>query len=547
MRKFRFLSVLSVLCGMLAAGEPAFAQFVVQEFFVPLPEDQIRSSFLKLYTGTGPTFDSVISVVAGGAGTKVVYDHWEDGYEIDLNSPLQSSTRVWGDGIDANGIAPGFVNDPTNLPAGTVFSLRNNVTLPRSASTILYDGRDRIGGTKALVVSRSAWALTPGSVLADAVEVSSVLDFGTEFVAPVGENVSAASMYEIVDLFVMAAENGTSVSIDKDANGSFETVFTLNRGESYRVNGGVLKGARVSASKPVQVHLITGDIGANYESRWFTLYPYDQWGSVYYTPVGTAADGDAAYVFIYNPGTSALPIRVTTQIGTTNFTVPTNGTYQYQVPQNSGAKLQSTNGLPYFAVETVGANPTANNVHDWGFTLVPEGNLTTIGQVGWGPGSSDLSQNGSPVWVTAVGATTIYVDFDGDRAGPLTDSNGDGYDTNLTMAALQSRTIYDPDKDQTAMRVYTLDGTLITAAWGQDPAVAGAGNPFLDVGTTVLPFPQAVIKKSSTLFTDNPPSGLSTNDVLEYTITIDNNSVVVLGNAWVGFPRASVVTVRLLI
>ena len=132
--------------------------------------------------------------------------------------------------------------------------------------------------------------------------------------------------------------------------------------------------------------------------------------------------------------------------------------------------------------------------------------------------------------MTAANNTTVYVDYNGDRAGPLTDPRGDKYDVATNLVALQSVRLYDPDKDQTAMRIYTLDGTLITGAWGQDPAVAGAGNPFLDMGTTVLPFPQAVIRKTSTIYTDNPPSGLSTNDVLEYTINIDNNSVVVLGN-----------------
>ncbi|HMP77294.1 MAG TPA: SdrD B-like domain-containing protein, partial [Kiritimatiellia bacterium] len=521
---FWFAFILIVTAGL------GRAQNIVQEFFIPLPEEQVRGSLLKLFTSTGTTFDSVISVVISSDGTKFVYDHWEDGYEVDLDNPVQSTTQVWGDGNNANGIPPGFVNDPAGLPVGTVLPLRNLVTLPRNPSQIRYDGRDRIGATKAVVVSRAAWATSPGSVLAGAVEVSSVLDYGTEFFAPVGENVSASQMFEVVDLFVMAAENGTTVNIDKDANGSFETVANLNRGESYRVNGGVLRGARVVANKPIQAHLITGDIGANYESRWYTLYPFEQWTDTYYTPVGSAANGHETYIFAYNPGTSALPVQVTTQIGTTNLSVAANGSVQYLMPVNSGAKFQSTNGAPFFAIATVGARPSANNVHDWGFSLVPEGNLTPIAQVGWGPGSSDLSQNGSPVWVTAVGATTLYVDYNGDKLGPFTDSNGDGYDISYPMALLQSRTIYDPDKDQTGMRIYTLDGTLITAAWGQDPAVAGAGNPFLDLGTTVLPFPEAVIRKTSTLIVDNPPAGISTNDILEYAITIDNNSLVVLGN-----------------
>ena len=376
-------------CGLLiwlATVSVGHAQAIVQEFYVPLPEEQVRSTFLKLYTGTGATFDSVISVVLNSAGTKVVYDQWEDGYEVDLNNPSQPSTKVWGDGNDASGIAPGYVHDPTNLPAGTVFSLRNNVTLPRSPSSILYDGRDRIGSSKAIVVSRALWALSPGSVLASAVAVPASLNYGMEYRSPVGENVSASFMFEVVDLYVMAAENGSIVNIDKDANGVFETTTTLNRGESYRVNGGVLKGARVTSSKPVEVHLMTGDIGANYEQRSFTLMPMDQWSLRYYTPVGTAADGDQAYAFVYNGNTNAISVNVTTLVGSTNLSIAAGGVIQYQVPQNSGARFQSTQD--FFVVETVGANPSANNVHDWGFSLVPEDNLTTILLLGGVPAAA---------------------------------------------------------------------------------------------------------------------------------------------------------------
>lgn len=526
---------LLLLFLLLGLAVPAAGQWVVQEFFVPLPEQQVRSTLLRLYTGTGSTLDSVVSLVVNADGTRVVYDHWEDGYEIDMNNPAQTTTEVWGDGNNGNGIAPGFANDPSSLPAGTVLSLRNLVTLPRNPSTIRYDGRDRIGATKAIVVSRAAWATTPGSVLAGAVEVSATLDYGTEFVAPVGEDVSAASMFEVVALYVQAAEDGTAVEIDADANGVAEIATVLNRGQVYHLNGGVLAGARVTSDKPVQAHLVTGDIGANYESRWYTLYPVDQWTGTYYTPVGTAADNDPAYVFAFNPATTGITVNVTTLAGSAVFNVPAGGTYQYQVPKNSGARFASDGDVPFFAIAVVGANPSANNVHDWGFSLVPEGNLTTIGICGWGPGSSDLSRNGSPVWVTAVADTLLYVDYDGDKAGPQVDPQGDACDAILSLQALESRTIYDPDGDQTAMRVYTADGTLITAAWGQDPAVAGAGNPFLDLGTTVLPFPVPVLRKRAYLAPggDVNPPGLSLGDTLEYEIEIDNRSLIVLGNVLV--------------
>ena len=75
----------------------------------------------------------------------------------------------------------------------------------------------------------------------------------------------------------------------------------------------------------------------------------------------------------------------------------------------------------------------------------------------------------------AVGMQPLFEMIAERVAPPVVDPNGVACDAAYAMAALESRTLYDPDKDQTAMRVYTLDGTLIAAAWGQDPAVAGAG------------------------------------------------------------------------
>jgi len=100
--------------------------------------------------------------------------------------------------------------------------------------------------------------------------------------------------------------------------------------------------------------------------------------------------------------------------------------------------------------------------------------------VGWAPGSNTVppANNGSPVWVSAAAATTIYVDYDGNPAtGSLTDPNGNKYDVSYNVTALQSIRIYDPDKDQTGMRVYTVDGTGLAAYWGEDTSVAAPATP----------------------------------------------------------------------
>jgi uncharacterized repeat protein (TIGR01451 family) len=526
----RFLALLPALL-IVTLATTSYSQVVVQEYYVALPEAQIRQNFLTLASNTGTTFDSVISVTVGNSGTRIIYDHWEDGYEIDLNNPTQASTRIWGDGDNANGTPPDLANDPSGLTAGAVLALRNLVTLPRNASTILYDGRDRIGATNAIVVSRSAWATTPGSVLADATEMYPTVDWGTSFISPIGEDVIypaplTSSMFEKVSLFVQAVETGTRVQIDANADSVTDTTVILNKGEVHFTASGILKGATVTTNKPVQIHLMTGDVGANYESRWFSVPPTRQWGIRYNVAVGTASNGHEAFAFLYNPNAAPLTVKATTRTGSTSFSIPARNTYQYLMPQNSGVDFDSILDEPFFGIVTVGAKPSSNNVYDWGFSLVPQNNLTTALVVGWGPGSSDLSQNGSPVWITAVADTRLYVDYNGDRNGTLTDPTGQKCDALYDIAALESLRLYDPDKDQTAMRIYTLDGTLITGAWGQDPAVAGAGNPFLDVGTTVPAFPAPVMTKTSRLFTDNATPGLSVGDVVEYTVRLDNKSLV---------------------
>ncbi len=209
---------------LIAGAQGARADAIVQEFFVPMPEVQIRQGFLKLAPSVGATLDSVISIVTPVPGTKIVYDHWEDGYEIDLNNPAQITTEIWGDGNDANGKPPGYAQDPLGFAAGNVIALRNLVPLPRTG-TILYDGRDRVGATQAIVMSRSAWATSPGPVLADATEVPSTVDYGTAFTMPVGQDVTfpsptTSSMFEYVAAFILAAEDGTNIQVDKNGNGS---------------------------------------------------------------------------------------------------------------------------------------------------------------------------------------------------------------------------------------------------------------------------------------------------------------------------------------
>ncbi|MEZ5327486.1 MAG: hypothetical protein R3F19_20745 [Verrucomicrobiales bacterium] len=225
-----------------------FADTIVQTFFVPLPEAQVQSALKNIYSSTGSTMNGVVSIVATQDNTVIYYDQWENGYENDLNNPLsiynastnKSGTQIWGDADPSNGYPP-ELNGSTNtaqvdvITAKDVIALENNVSLPRNPSTPLYDGRDQFGSTRALAVSRAEWATSPGTVLAGAIEVYSVREYGTSFTSPVGEDLKTVSdqMFEYVGMMIMASENGTSVTLPGGGT------ISLNKGESYHIDDGV--------------------------------------------------------------------------------------------------------------------------------------------------------------------------------------------------------------------------------------------------------------------------------------------------------------------
>ncbi|MCX6922025.1 MAG: hypothetical protein NT154_02220, partial [Verrucomicrobia bacterium] len=416
------------ICGLIAAVLPTRGASLVQEFYLPMPEAQARQSFASIASGVGTNLDSNTSIVITGDGTLIYYDQWEDGYETDLAHPSQSTTQVWGDGNDANGIPPGFTHDPVSFTNGTVLTLRNNVSVPRNPATRLYDGRDRVAANKAVVITRAMWPTTPGSVFGGSVAVQSTMDFGTNFVCPVGQDMTN-KLFTYVGMTIMAAQDGTAVTINTNVSGGTPFSVTLNQGESYLVNGGFRKGGTVTATKPIEAHLIIGHVGASYAADWFTLYSSAQWSSSYMTPVGSAS-GNPTYAYVYNPNSTNLTVSYNTMVSSGTFTVSNGACYQFQMPVNSSARFAATNGANLIVLSTVGANPSSDTAYNWGFTPLSDTELTTVAVVGWGAGSSDGTVNGSPVWVTAAKATTLYVDYHGDRNGPETDPYGAKYDTN---------------------------------------------------------------------------------------------------------------------
>jgi uncharacterized repeat protein (TIGR01451 family) len=515
----------------------------VQTYYLPLPETHTYQLFETINSATTTNIRNVISIAPNATNTLIVFDHFEDGYEANMALPTQATTRIWGDNNPTNGIPPGFATDL--ISAGKIITLQSVVTVPHNPATIIYDGQDRFTSTKAVAVTFSAWPISPGAVLAEAVEVYDTTSWGTNFIAPVGTNVAASSsFFQYTAFSIMAGDDSTVVRVDRNADGIFELSNTLSRGSAWLVETGIVAGAQVRSSKLVQTILLTGDINSTYETRWFMLTPVEDWCFCGVVPVTTTSAGDPVNVFLYNQYTHSITVDVTLVSSTTSFVVGPRSTYRYAMPAGSGAQMLIRGQNPaaptkfYSAVGIVDASDTGNADFDWGFTVPTLRGLTSQALVGWGPGADTNSpawtgtQNGSPVWVVALSNTTIYADFDANPStGPLVDPNGNRYNFRTNVSAFQSVRIFDTtDRDQTGMRIYTLNKTPISVAWGEDPSNATADNPYLDMGTTVPALSTFSGGKSYSLVGGDGDSLAEPGETLEYSLTLANEGLLPVEN-----------------
>jgi hypothetical protein len=512
------------LLGLAAIGNLALAgDPPVQVYYFPLPEDEAYTSINTIYPGNAACninvnaaylpaepMNGYNSVSIAADNTVIYFDHWEDGYEPDIANPIQASTETWGDGLFANGAPPGVTTDAADvLNAGTLIILEETTIDVDTLDTVIdYDGRDKIGSTEFVSATRALWASGSSTLLAGAFEMYDTTRWGTLYTVPVGEDLVSNQVFEYVGLTLMASEDATRVTIDSDADGNPDQTVVINEGDTFFVNGGLLVGASVSASAPIQVNYLTGDVCATYEARFYTPFPDDQWADTYHTPVDSNTDSSgnfaATHVWLFNPDAGDIDVTVENQFGTSIQTVPDNGTVGVQVASGSGTKFSTADNSLFYALSTIDSGTFSSSSSDWGFSLVPETQMYQQLLVGLGFGADPTTTstaNTSPVWLTGArvddlafegAGLDVCIDYNGDNAGPLFDASiAWNYDLQVTLAAFESRLIFEPDNDQSGMYVFVCDtdsgdrtNGVISGVWGQDPTTAPGGSPAVDVGTT---------------------------------------------------------------
>ncbi|MDP1816062.1 MAG: SdrD B-like domain-containing protein [Leadbetterella sp.] len=530
-------------------------------YYLPFPES---TNFLRkaLWSAGGGSFltDSVrtvISIKIPYPGNIITFDHWEDGYESDITIPTQNSTEVWGDGILNNGKAPGYPTDI--IPAGGYILIDNHFKYnPRNSTDFHFDGRDKILSSNDIAISKISGdaGMSTGSNNFDVQNIkSNVFDlnrFGKFFVIPFGEDntLGSTAAFKYTGIFARASENNTVINLDYDADGTVDVSSpTLNEGEVWFYDGtsstpgtatdinnanDIKSGAIITSTNNFGVDVVFGSLD-NYGTRNIALLPGNFYGDVYYSPAHTTLSTAPVYAFFTNNLATSITIDWSSGTGATGSFALAGKSYGYlNLNQSEAYKFASRNGEAFTAVAVFDADADGRSF-DWSFNMIPESRLSTFASVAWAPGSSNLSGNYNPVWVTAPTATTLYIKYDGNLASQTATISPCGmpYDIAVPITALQSYKILDPDNDQTGLSVFTCDGTKIAAIWGQNPNGAPAGSPGMDVGYVMEPrcLQQLIIANDD--ITDTEPNtpviiAVQTNDY-GFLCTPNPNSISTLG------------------
>ena len=224
------------------ANDPCADASRAHIFYIPAPEQDLYTAFSiadcnrTTWPGTLPLTDSFrtfLSIKCPYAGVVLIYDHWEDGYESNILNPSQTTTEIWGDGDIYNGIAPGYPTDV--IPSGgSIITDNTFFAHPRNSAQFYYDAKDKIYSTEDIALSRISWEATNRKEKqAYSTDVYDVTKFGTSFNIPVGSYTGANYDFQYAALFIRAAYNNTTVSVDKNNDGVVDTTVTLQEGGSY--------------------------------------------------------------------------------------------------------------------------------------------------------------------------------------------------------------------------------------------------------------------------------------------------------------------------
>jgi len=474
----------------------------IHVFYIPFPEEDLFTALRGATTcpeNLSENVRSIISIKTPYPTIFIKYDHWEDGYEEDLNQPIQASTEIWGDGDLTNGAPPGYSEDILVAGSSIVIDNTFNYTPPRDPSVIVYDGKDKLITSSDISISKISGDDDAFAFQSAKTSVYDVNRYGTSFTVPFGEDLGAEFKYTV--LFIAALEDNTFVTVDVNADGLIDNndiIDTLNQGEVLFIDGDptavnqindVKSGATIITNKKVGLDVLFGGLDC-VGTRNVNLLPAEFYSSVYYSPVPTLNVDAPARVYFYNSYAENITINWTSNSAAGTINVPAGSTSDFLLPLNNTAyKFENLEGRSFLALEVIDSDAEGFSF-DWAFSLIGLEELSDFTSIAWAPGSLDFSRNDGPLWVTPTANTTLYIKNDGDvtTGGPLLSPCGRAYDVAVDIDEYEVYQVKDfTDNDQSGTALFTCDSTSFFGVYGEDPSTALMGVPSLDVGTNMQP------------------------------------------------------------
>jgi hypothetical protein len=389
---------------------------VAQSYFIPLGEGKLVQTFVTLSDGVGAplevecnatyceSIETFISITVNFNDTLILWDHFEDGYEDDEGTKTQPDTEIWGDGDCSNGFPPDLdpcVDSDDVLNEGRAIIISNIVKLPRNTSEIFYDGGDQVLASAPVKVTRGGFAVSATEKLAGAVEVYQEALWGLNHTVPIGgdslDGPKGFDPFNTTSIYVMAAEDNTTVTY----NGG--STVELTKGETFVIEN-AKQGDTVNADKPIQVHILTGEVGQPfYELRWYSLVEEDKWSNDYYSPVGIDDGGTRqTRVWVFNPNNETITVEFEGVNGTlgNDLVVPPGQAARtnFSIPTGSGVRAFSDDTFFALTQTDVALGDFTRNRgqrEDWGHPMIPSKDLTAQALVGIGWGCPEQRVNGS--------------------------------------------------------------------------------------------------------------------------------------------------------
>lgn len=488
------LWILLVLLALIPSAANAESPAGYSEYYIPGDEDVLEEIYdqIDVFNIINDTrMYAAITVTAWSDNTTVYYDHWEDGYDFDPDDPGSTADEI--QTLAARGSSHTFES--------------NNIVIPRSSATTVYDGRDRIyiaGGTAS--VTRVGWPADTDVTTAAALawEVYPLQPQLTTYYLPFGEDLASSGLADFDRVFVLiqATSDSTNVTVDLDGDGSADpldtdwprdgvsndTQVTLDAGEVFLLDrdsalvSSLNTGTKIVGSGTLQVQYVIADDSATYEVRGLSAFPRGLWDDEYYAPVdGANNTDDPTDIYLYNPHETSITISYETTAGSGSFTIDAGQAASFEaetgsyVPQGSAVYLKGSN--VFWGISTIDAEGSA---HDWGYSLVPVSLLKNEHFMGWAPGSTGGDNDAAGIYIApALDNIQVYIDRDND-------GSPDTINGTFDLDRLQSQYVYDTaDGDMSSSHIWATGP--YTIAYGQSPDYAPSGSPAIDVGYTAIP------------------------------------------------------------